>query len=290
VFELYQLRYFAAVVDTGSFTRASQRVRVSQPTLSAGIRKLEEVVGAALLERTSRRVALTGEGARFLVHTRRILAEAEAALAEAAEARPERALSLGVLITVPAEVVARVVRAFGAREPSVALKLVDGTERELAARLSSGRLDAALTLERSEHRARTEPLYEEGYAVALAAQHPLASQPSVEVEALSDAPTIVRTRCEALASVSRFFTGHGLRPKIAYRTEQDERALALVGAGIGITVMPAGYRSPEVALRPLEGFDERRRIGVVFPSARDKRRADSPAARLCEAAQRALAG
>jgi DNA-binding transcriptional LysR family regulator len=287
VFELYQLRYFTAVVDTGGFTRASQRVRVSQPTLSAGIRKLEQAVGVSLLERSSRRVALTREGTRFLEHARRILAEAEAAMAGAQGGAPRETLQLGVLGTIPGSVMARIVTELMRSAPDLALEVVDGTERELHARLESGRLQVVLGIERSEVRSRAEALFEEGYTVAITRSHALARRSSLEVRELATEPTIVRTRCEALANVSRFFTGHGVRPAIAYRTSEDERALAMVGAGLGITVMPQSYHSDEVVQIPLQGFDQRRRIALIFSSPRERKAKVTPAARILEAARAA---
>ena len=70
--ERYLLRYFLAVIDSGTFTAAAAQMAVSQPTLSAGIAKLEREVGAKLLRRSSQRIELTEAGSQFAVHARRI--------------------------------------------------------------------------------------------------------------------------------------------------------------------------------------------------------------------------
>ena len=268
VFELYQVRYFLAVVETGSFTKAAQRAGVSQPSLSAGIQKLEQVLEVQLFDRTKRRVFLTSEGTRFLDHAKAILAEAQRALAGLKAVPKKQVLSLGVLTTISAWEVQRLIGDFMRTQPKVIVELYEGTERELNARLERETLDVALTLLRAENRPRARALYDEGYSLALSARHPLAQQPTIQAGELADDSMIVRTRCEVLGETSRFFTHHHVRPRLVYRTEQDERALALVGAGLGITVMPDHYRAASVARVPMSGFEERRTVALV----RDRKR------------------
>jgi len=272
VFELYQLRYFLAVVETGSFTKASQRVRVSQPTLSSGIQKLEAALGVDLFDRTGRRVFLTSAGTRFVERARAILSEVQRAQAEAAEAPAKDVLRLGMLTTIAVRRFEALTRDFLRSHPGVVIELFEGTERELKNRLDAEQLDLALTLHRGEQRGHSEVLYEEGYSLAIAAHHPLAKKPAIHVTELADEPTIVRTRCELLSETSRFFTHHNVRPRLVYRTEQDERALSMVGAGLGITVMPDHYTASGVARLPLVGFAEHRRVALVHAAARGRRR------------------
>ena len=282
MFELYQLRYFLAVVETGSFTKAARRVRVSQPTLSAGIQKLEAALDVPLFDRKSRRVFLTSAGTRFVERARAIVSEVQRAQAEIAElSQPRDVLHLGVLTTIAAQSVERLLRDFLRSQPGTILELFEGTERELKNRIDAGQLDAAITIERPEQRLLSEVLYVEGYSLAIAAHHPLARKPSIHVTELADEPTIVRTRCEVLSLTSRFFTLHNVRPRLVYRTEQDERALSMVGAGVGITVMPDHYRGRGVARIPLEGFDEQRRVALV-QAPRGKRRREGTLARFSE--------
>src|SRR5215470_17216142 len=107
----YLLRYFLAVAELGSFSKAAERTSVTQPTLSIGIAKLEEQLGARLFERTTRRVSLTPAGSRFLAHARTITQEYEAALREVAEAPQLKRVRAGVLSTIPARDLERVVAA-----------------------------------------------------------------------------------------------------------------------------------------------------------------------------------
>ena len=92
----YLLRYFLAVAELGSFSKAAARVSVTQPTLSVGIAKLEAELGARLFERTTRRVSLTPAGSRFLAHARAISHEYEAALRDVARSPQLKRVRAGV--------------------------------------------------------------------------------------------------------------------------------------------------------------------------------------------------
>lgn len=267
MFELYQLRYFLAVVETGSFTKAAERACVTQPTLSAGIQKLEASLNVKLFNRSNRRVFLTEAGTQFVERAKSILHQCTLAEVELHEIEAPRVLRLGVLMTIPAARLAALVGGFRRAEPGVVIELFEGTEQEIANRLDSGGLDLALTILRAPLAAPAERppafLYEEGYVLALATDHPLANQRAVEGRALANEPTIVRTRCELLSETSRYFTDQNVRPRLVYRTPLDERALMMVAAGLGFTTIPESYDLPGVAKLHLKGYDHRRRIGLV---------------------------
>lgn len=273
----YLLRYFLAVVDCGSFSRAAQQVNVAQPSLSVGIGKLERLLGQRLFHRSSQRVHLTEAGTRFAVHARRI--ESEFNLAEQAMTGVTaiRTIRLGVLTTIPTAMIAPIVEALAA-EASERVEIVEGSERELLQRLGRGRVDAALTIVRPDaDRFDQEHLFSEGYALAMPAAHPLAGQPSIAGEALADSTMIVRRHCEVLPETSRHFLERGVRPFFAFRTTNDDRALALIRAGLGLTVMPESYRAQGVSRPRLAGFDLRRDIGILYaPHAEALRHEASP--------------
>lgn len=265
----YLLRYFLAIVETGNFSRAAARENVAQPTLSAGIAKLEGQLQARLFDRTNRRVHLTEAGSRFLVHARRI--EHEFNLAQAAvsgAARPEL-LRVAVLSTIPTALLEQALgrRAAGGER----VELLEGAEREVISLLDRGRADVAMTILRpSTDKFASERLFEEGYGLALPADHRLAGAASLRGEELADEVMMVRRQCEVLAETSRYFTDRNVRPAFSYRGVNDDRVMALVRAGLGITVMPDSYQEPGVARVKLEGFTPRRTIGLCYadPAAR----------------------
>jgi DNA-binding transcriptional LysR family regulator len=243
----YMLRYFLAVAENGNFSRAAKRVSVTQPTLSAGIAKLERQVGARLFDRDTKRVALTPAGSRFLLRARRIAA---------------------IPTAIVEDLVARHRRSGG----SEALELLDGSERDLAERLDRGRLDIALTVVRPQHaRFRPETLRSERYLMVLPADHPLANLETVEAEQLARDRMVVRRHCEALPEISRFFAERGVRPSFVLKTTDDARVLAVVRAGAGIGMMPECFRdSPEgrqARFLRVADFDLQREIGLLYAAS-----------------------
>ncbi len=254
----YLLRYFLAVVDQGNFSRAAAQCGVSQPTLSVGIAKLETMLDRPLFQRSNRRVELTAAGARLVAHARRIegeFAEAERTVRDDPTARLVR---IGVVSTLPAawiEQALMAVRGTGER-----LELVEGRMRDLSPKLDRGRIDAIL----GPLPAGTpgDALFTEGYAMTMAADHPLAARDAVSTDEVASETMIVRRHCEALTAVSRFFTARGVRPFMAARTTSDERAVGYVRAGLGITVMPRCFAQAGIAMPALAGFDATRTIGL----------------------------
>ncbi|HYD87849.1 MAG TPA: LysR family transcriptional regulator [Vitreimonas sp.] len=261
----YLLRYFLAVAELGSFSKAAARVSVTQPTLSVGIAKLESEVGARLFERTTRRVSLTPAGSRFLVHARRISLEFEAALREVSETPQLKRVRAGVLSTIPARDLERVVAHHGKQSGGEALEILDSTERDIANRLSDGRLDAAITILRPGLDSfAQEKLRSERYVLFVAASHKLAGAQSVDGGELAGETMIVRRQCEGLPEISRYFTNRDVRPSFSLRTLNDDRAMSMVAAGLGVTVAPESFKRPGVAAVQLAGFSLSRDVGLVF--------------------------
>lgn len=266
----YLLRYFLAVVDQGAFTRAAAQCRVSQPTLSVGIAKLERLVGVKLINRTNRRVDLTPAGVRFAVHARRI----EAAFLDAqsvGEADTDRAAPLtriGLLSTLPGRRVEQALTA--ARAAGERIEIVEGRQKDLHGFLERGRIDAAIGIVDGDPRAQRS-LFTEPYGLVLPLNHPLADETEIEAEAVAAETMIVRRHCEALAETSRHFTARGVRPFMAAKTTSDDRTLAYVRSGLGVTVMPRSFAGDGVAIPLLAGFGVTRTIGVlIHPDAARK--------------------
>lgn len=257
----YLIRYFLAVVDQGNFSRAAAHCNVSQPTLSVGIAKLERTLGVALFLRSNQRVALTEAGTRFLAHARRIEREFNLAMQSLGQGTGLPALRLGVLASVPGDIIAQAVAEVRPTDQA-RFELLFGTERELTSHLAKGRVDAALTLVgRGGARFAERPVLREGYALALCAGHPLAGQQAIEAAQLASEVMIVRRHCEALSETSRHFTERGVRPHFALRTTNDERVMQMIAAGLGLTVMPLCYRADGMARPRLAGFDIVRTLG-----------------------------
>lgn len=265
----YQLRYFLAVAETGSFSRAAKRVSVTQPSLSAGIAKLERELGARLFDRDRRGpngkgVALTLAGSRFLVRARRIAAEYEHALVELAEVSDPTLLRIGVLGTIPTAMIEDLLQQHRALGSGEALEILDGSERDIIERLERGRIDVALTVVRPHHaRFLPEVMARERYMMVLPVDHPLAGEREVLAEQLARDRMALRRHCEALPEVNRFFIARGVRPRFVLKTTSDERVLAVVRAGAGIGMMPECFAGPSVRFVPVKDLELTREVGLL---------------------------
>lgn len=258
-----QIRQFLAVVDTGSFTRAADSIGVTQPSLSSGIRELEKDLGASLFERQRPFVRLTSAGNRLLPVARRISREFLRAERETTQAAPSnRPFVLGVIPSFPSCQLAAGCKNWGPAQLTV--KERDGAR--LRQELRQGQIDAAIVIrKRGESESlRFIDLFEEGYRMMIPIGHPLAGRQKVEVEELADEVMIARRSCELLGETSDYFTSRGVRPQFSFKSHNDERAMALVAAGLGVTVAPASLVTNGVVAVPLVDFDAKRQIAIAM--------------------------
>lgn len=286
------LRYFLAVVDHGNFSKAAALCNVAQPTLSVGIAKLERELGRTLFHRTNRRVALTEAGARFVVHARKVEAQFAEAERSVLEAGMPVTVRLGILTTIPTTWHEALVRALQPYAATDRVEFVEARERDILEQLARGRTDMALTLIRhDDSRFASETMVTEGYGVAMSLEHPLAQERTVRAEALADNVMIVRRHCEALGETSRHFVARGVRPFFGAKTSNDDRALALVRSGLGVTVMPMSFADGDIAMPRLCGFNAARTIGILLaPHADVARMRSSPTYQAVAEAVRELGG
>ena len=264
-----QLRQFLAVVDAGSFTRAANALHIAQPSLSAGIAQLERALGTRLFVRERRRIRMTEAGNALLPIARMIERDFHRIERQVGNLPvPVRPVRLGVLDSVATAWVEDGVRRYESTEP---LELTEGSDRELQAALANGSLDIALTLvSRDASSQAAKALFDDDYCLALTSAHRLAARPSVQVEEVAAETMIARRACEALGETSRFFTERGVRPRFALRSGNDDRALAMVRAGLGVTVAPRSLARDGIAMVAIEGFGLSRTIGFAFGSHWDE--------------------
>jgi DNA-binding transcriptional LysR family regulator len=269
----YQLQHFVAVAETGSFTRGAARVAVSQPALSAAVAKLEAEMGVKLFDRRRDRVVPTPAGSRLLEVARGVLLACNSIKADLRAIAAPRLLRVGVLRTLSTAHVADLVAAFRYARPDVAVALFDEARDALRVRLDEKKLDLALTSLDPRQRYEGEvELLVEPYVLAVNQDHRFAKLGSVKLEDLNNEPFIVRTSCETFQDTRKFFLARDIRTRLVYQTDQDDRALALVGAGLGMALIPALHDAPGVVKVPVSDFDQKRRIGLIWrPDAADER-------------------
>lgn len=260
------VRQFLAVVDAGSFTRAAQQIRVTQPALSTGIADLERLVGASLFIRSRRQIRLTEAGGRFLPIARDLERGFRAADGFGrAEENDKPVLKLGTIRSVPGEFF-QTIAALLSRD--FALEIGENSDSELRAAVHGGRLNVAMVpLRPGERDSHVVPLYDEPMVMFVAADHPLAGQGEVAPEELAPETMIARRSCEFLDATSRFFTRHRVRPRFALRSDSDERCLRMVAAGVGITTAPASLAIDGIVPIKVAGYDFRRELGLLIDPA-----------------------
>lgn len=261
--ELRHLRYFAAVAEHLSFTRAAEHLHLAQQSLSQQIGALERSLGVRLFDRDTRGTRLTGAGQVFLPEARAILARADAAVAVVQRAgRGEIGhLNLAFLASTANYMLPPVVRALRERFPGLELTTHNGQIGELVAGLRDGRFDAAFTRPPLVADLATRTLATEPVCAVLPAGHPLATRAELHLADLADEDWVLTPR-ESWPpwheKYDRDFTAAGFTPRVVQRASGVPNLLGLVAAGVGVTRLARSASSI-------------RRTGVVFiPLAGDQ--------------------
>jgi LysR family hydrogen peroxide-inducible transcriptional activator len=258
--ELHQLRYFVAVAETGSFTRAAEREGVTQPTLSEQVMRLESKkhgVGRRLFDRLGRKVVLTDAGNELLGRAQSILAavnDAERAIRDSAEGGR---LRVGAIPTIAPFVLPGAVSRFSRGHAGVELQLVEDRTERLLDGLLTGELDlGVMALPIRDDRLHVESLYTEPLVMALPAKHRLASKSELKLVDVMNEPFILLDEMHCFGDqVLSLCRRGGLEPKVVCRGEQIATLLAMVAAGQGLSVVPemaaTGDTSAKRVYRPL---------------------------------------
>ncbi|NEP00337.1 MAG: LysR family transcriptional regulator [Symploca sp. SIO2E9] len=262
---LNQLKYFIAVAETGSFTKASVCLFISQPSLSVGIQKLEEELGVRLFERTKKQIYLTSAGKYFQNKAREILNNFEVAKNELRYKNcHQKILKIGCLHTLSIASMTRLISNFVKVYSDIVIEQLSGNVVELEKLLDRGDIDLAISvLGDGTYLNDSQILFQQDYAVAVAKNHPLAEKQSLCFSELDELPYIERLRCEVKDHLQELFTARGIYPRICYRTTQDELCKALVSTGTGVAVMPAQSSIPGVVHLPFSDLNLIRQVGFV---------------------------
>ena len=253
------IRYFLAVADTGNFTEAAERCHVTQPTLSAGIARLEEEVGARLFDR-GRRSGLSAAGQRLLPHARTMVEAWRLARAEQRSSRRTRLVRIALASTLP---IAAAMRWLAEAQSRTAfeVEISEGTADAVAERWRRGRCDVALFAARAAlAAANATALWREPYLLAAAPNHLMATRDRWSVKDLAETPFILRAACEAHDEATRLVTGEGVRPRAVLRSADEERCAAAVVAGLGVCLMPRSLLRPGMASAEIREVALERRV------------------------------
>jgi LysR family hydrogen peroxide-inducible transcriptional activator len=245
--ELHQLRYLAAVVRTGNFSRAAELCHVSQPSLSQQIQKLERELGEPLLQRRRQGALPTPFGRRFYPRALAILREVETIREEADSFAGEAqgSLSVGVIPTVAPYLLPGLLKAALARFPGLAFQVSEDTTGNLLEAMRAGSLDAALLslpIEGGEW--ESDILMEDELLAALPERHPLAARKGpVAIERMRSERLVLMKEAHCLSGQTLDVCRRaGFTPEVYIHSSQIETLVAMVGEGMGVSFVPAMAR------------------------------------------------
>jgi DNA-binding transcriptional LysR family regulator len=282
--ELRQLEYFVAVAEEANFTRAAERVNISQSGVSAQVRQLERELGHDLFDRSGRSVRLTGMGTAVLPYARAALEAVDGArltvdqLAGLVHGQVNVGMVSGCALPVLAELLAE----FHGRYPGVAIALTEGGSDQMVSSLLDGRLDLALI---GSAGAKTPGIdvavvVDEALVAAVGRDDPLAARRTMSIRDLRGQPLVclprgtgVRTALDVACAAA------GFEPRIVFEASALSMVAELAGLGLGVAVLPTSTAQAhrpalhvvQVGRRPM-----RSRLELAWSAAE----ATNPAARV----------
>lgn len=273
--DLYQIRYFLAIAETSSFTKAAERLFVSQPSLSAGIKKLEKELGVVLFERGGRRVLLTSAGHFFLEKAENILQEYQSALNVLKGFKDRPTLRLGTLHTIRSCTLAKLIGAYRQEHPHVKIELYKNHLEELQEWLEQGKIDVAITaLGYSDDPKTSQQLFEQRLLLAVPVDHPFAQRSSIHLVDLEGEPLIERIHCEIWRAFPQMFEAAGVQPDIIYWADNEEWVISLIQVGLGLSIMPAWDCLTNIKYVPIVDLSLARSVGLKWRAQQESEAVD----------------
>lgn len=268
------MRYFVAVAEELSFSRAAKRLHMAQPPLSNQIKRFEEDLGVLLFERTSRGVRMTEAGELLLEEARRIFVQVDQTVSVVRRVGHGEVgrLTLGFVPSASNELLPPILRAFVERFPEVELFLREMRPDLIVRRLHDGQIDAGfLYLPLEDPALHVECVSREPLVLALPEVHPLAPEPRVELQSLADEPFVLPAlyRMPGLyGQVTEACRQAGFVPNAVQKDVWlMQTILGLVAGGIGVALVPASLQNLHrkgVVYKIVHGLSASVELGVVW--------------------------
>lgn len=267
------LQYLVAVADLKNFTKAADKCNISQPTLSGQIKKLEDIWGVPVFERTNKRVMVTETGEVIVAAARRILQEVKAIDDIAAHARDPLAgnFRLGAFPTLASYILPPLVPKIRRSLPKLKLLLLEEKTANLITALKNGKLDAALlALPIAEEGLSYISLFKDAFYLAVPKADPLARKKRVSLQDIMDQKLLLLEEGHCLRDQALSVCHMaGTAEDEAFRATSLETLRQMVKAGTGITLMPAIAAKKEeagIAYIPFKNPAPSREIGLFYRS------------------------
>jgi LysR family hydrogen peroxide-inducible transcriptional activator len=266
------LRAFLETADAGTLSRAASQLGLSQPSLSTQIQRLEQQLGVPLFQRHGRGVTLTVAGQALLPRARQILEELRAA--EEAVRREVAGgggvLHVGAIPTVAPYVLPGALRRFRAPHATTRVELREDYSAVLARLLIDGALDVVIAaLPYAFDHLDTEVLGSDELVVAVPSSHPAARAGRITLAQLHNSPAVTLDPAHCLGEqVAGFCSSRQILPSVVCRSAQLATVLELVGADVGVSIVPAmaatRHNTPQCAYVPLADHPLQREIVAVW--------------------------
>jgi DNA-binding transcriptional LysR family regulator len=249
VIDIRQLRYFQAVAEELHFGRAAARLAIAQPALSRQIQQMEEELGTPLLRRTQRRVELLPAGALLLERARLIQQELARAVSDTRRTGTGELgrLALGFIHSSTYGLLPSIVGRFRQLYPGIELELHELPITAQHAALLRGTIDIGLLrVQAAPAELEVVPVMPDPLVLALPAAHPLSGRKRVRLKSVADDPFVMFSKAESPlfhARVQALCEQAGFAPQVAQHATQIHTVVGLVGAGLGVAVVPATARN-----------------------------------------------
>lgn len=291
--KLKDLRYLVAVADERHFGRAARSCFVSQPTLSAQLKKLESYLGVQLVERQPKRVTLTEAGEQIVSRARRILEASEEVVTLARTHRDPLAgrLRLALLPTIGPYLLPRVAREIRKGLPRLELRLYEYQTAQMLEKLHAGQIDVGvLALPVNLAGLEARPLYDEAFVVAVPEHHRLAKKASLHTEDLKEETLLLLEDGHCLRDQAlEICSSVGMQEKQDFRATSLETLRQMVATGAGVTLLPelasrGTYGNARgIVLRPFVRPAPVRHVGAVWRKTTARRPAIDAVCKVIEA-------
>ncbi len=266
------LRSFIETADAGSLSRAARQLGLSQPSLTGQVQRLEQSLGAELFERHGRGVRLTEAGQALYPRARRLLEEMRAAedAVRREGAMAASTLRVGAIPTVAPYLMPAALTRWRLRDTTTRVELREDYSAVLARALHDGSLDVAVAaLPYAFDGLATEVLGVDRLLVAVPNTHSAARAGRITLPQLHDSPAITLDPMHCLGEqVAGFCSSRQVLPSVVCRSAQLATVLELVGAGVGVSIVPAlaaaRHNTPQCVYVPLDGHTLQREIVAVW--------------------------
>lgn len=234
-----QIQYFLAIAETENFSKAAERLFMSQPSLSNAIKKLEQELGVTLFERGGRRVLLTPDGRFFKKKAEILLQEYQSILNGLRNNTHYPTLKIGTVHTILGSTLARLIDSFRQQNPDIIIELHTGHLEELQRCLETGEIDLSITtLDNYDTPKSSVALIEQPFLLAVPSSHPFALESSINISELNGQPYIDRIHCEIWRARPNWFESMGIEPRIVYFADHEEWVISMIQVGLGVSIMP----------------------------------------------------